>query len=110
MVPNTTGTPPSPKRPPLGRAGLPRWLGQLPYMCVLLGVAAGLAVVATGHFKKGSALVSAVVLFGAVARLVLPENQIGLLASRKRAIDVVILVGFAIAIAVVAYVVPGGKG
>jgi len=98
------------RTPPWGRGGMPRWLGQLPYVFVLFGVASGLAIVATGHFKKGSALLGAAVLFGAAARLLLPESQVGLLASRKRVIDVMILIGFAIAIAVVAYVVPGNKG
>jgi hypothetical protein len=74
-------------------------------VCVLSGVAIGLAVVATGHFKKGSLVVGAAVLFGALARLVLPAGQVGLLAIRKRAIDVLILVSFAVAIAGVAYAV-----
>jgi hypothetical protein len=74
---------------------------------MLCGVAGGLAVVATGHFKKGSLVLGAAVLFGALVRLVLPESQVGLLATRKRAIDVVILVGFAVAIGAVAYAVQG---
>ena len=43
---------------------------------------------------------------GALARLVLPESQVGLLATRKRWTDVLILVVFAIGIAVTAYIVP----
>ena len=89
----------------MSRGGLPRWVRQVPYACVLCGVAIGLAVVAVGHFKKGSLLVGAAVLFGALARLVLPAGQVGLLATRKRAIDVLILVGFAVAITAVAYAV-----
>ena len=83
--------------------GLPRWVRQVPYGCVLFGVALGLAVVAPGHYRKGSLLLGAAVLFGALARLVLPAGQIGLLATRKRAIDVLILAGLASAISVVAY-------
>jgi hypothetical protein len=97
--------PPTSRRPRMSRGGLPRWVRQVPYACVLVGLAAGLAVEATGHFKKGSLLVGAAVLFGALARLVLPAGQVGLLATRKRAIDVLILVGFAVAITVVAYAV-----
>ena len=89
------------------RTGTPRWLTHLPYILMLCGVAGGLAVVATGHFKKGSLVLGAAVLFGALVRLVLPESQVGLLATRKRAIDVVILVGFAVAIGAVAYAVQG---
>lgn len=87
------------------RGGLPRWVRQVPYACVLCGVALGLAVEATGHFKKGSLLLGAAVLFGALVRLVLPAGQVGLLAVRKRAIDVLIMVGLAVAITVVAYAV-----
>jgi hypothetical protein len=87
----------------MSRNGLPRWVRQLPYVCVLCGVAVGLAVEATGHFKKGSLLVVAAVFFAALARLVLPSGQVGLLATRKRAIDVLILLAFAVAIAAVAY-------
>jgi hypothetical protein len=85
----------------------PRWLNHLPYILVLCGVAVGLAVVATGHFKRGSLLLGAAVLLGALVRLVLPESQVGLLAIRKRSIDVLILVAFALAIGAVAYVVQG---
>ena len=87
--------------------GLPLWVRQVPYVCVLCGVTLGLVVVATGHFKKGSLLVGGAVLLGALARLVLPAGQVGLLATRKRAVDVVILVGFAVAITAVAYAVQG---
>jgi hypothetical protein len=86
--------------------GAPRWLGQLPYLFVLAGVATGLTLVALEHPKRGSVLVAAAVLFGALARLVLPESQVGLLATRKRWTDVLILVVFATGIAVTAYVVP----
>jgi DUF3017 family protein len=86
--------------------GAPRWFGQLPYLFVLAGVAAGLTLVAMEHPKRGSVLVAAAVLFGALARLVLPESQVGLLATRKRWIDVLTLVVFAVGIAVTAYVVP----
>jgi hypothetical protein len=78
----------------------------LPYLFVLSGVAAGLTLVAMRHPKRGSVLVAAAVLLGALARLVLPESQVGLLATRKRWTDVLILVVFAIGIAVIAYVVP----
>src|SRR5262249_1457296 len=86
--------------------GAPRWLGQLPYLFVLAGVAAGLTLVALEHPKRGSVLVAAAGLFGGLARLVLPEGEAGLLAPRKRWTDVLILVVSAIGIAVTAYVVP----
>lgn len=92
---------------PRGRAGPAHWLGQLPYVIVLCGVAGGLTLFALNYFKKGSALLAAAVLFGALARLVLPPSQVGLLAIRKKWLDVLTMVGLAMAVAIVAWVVPG---
>lgn len=83
-----------------------QWLAQVPYAIVLCGAAAGLTLFATAHFRKGAALLSAAVLFGALARLVLPPSQTGLLATRARWLDAVIMVALAVAVAVVALVVP----
>ncbi|REE98250.1 DUF3017 domain-containing protein [Thermomonospora umbrina] len=83
------------------------WLGQLPYVLALCGVGGALAMYAGAHFRKGSALLAAGVLFGALARLVLPESQVGMLAIRKKWLDVLTMVALAVAVAVVAWVVPG---
>lgn len=85
---------------------LSRWLVQLPYALVVCGVAGGLALFALRYFRKGATLVALAVLVAAVARLLLPDSRIGLLAGRGRWLDASILVGFAVAIAVVAWVVP----
>jgi hypothetical protein len=82
------------------------WLAQLPYVLVLCGVAAGLVLVALNHFKRGSVLLAAAALLGALARLLLSDRQVGMLATRKKGTDVLIMVAFAIGIAVVAWVVP----
>lgn len=92
---------------PRRRGTTPHWLGQLPYVLVLCGVAGGLTLFALNYFKKGSALLAAAVLFGALARLVLHESQVGMLAIRKKWLDVVTMVALALAVAIVAIVVPG---
>jgi Protein of unknown function (DUF3017) len=86
--------------------GISGWLAQLPYVLVLCGAAAGLVMVALNHFKRGSVLLAAAALLGALARLLLSDRQVGMLASRKKGTDVLIMVAFAIGIAVVAWVVP----
>jgi hypothetical protein len=66
--------------------------GWLPYLLVLGCAVAGLAWIWAGgaHAAKGGTLALAGAMFvGALARLVLPESRIGMLASRKRFIDVV---------------------
>ena len=66
--------------------------GWLPYLAVLSCAVFGLAWIWAGgaHAAKGGTLALAGAMFvGALARLVLPESRIGMLASRKRFIDVV---------------------
>lgn len=86
----------------------PGRLSQLPYVLVLIGVAAGLALVAVDQVKPGSVLIAAAVLFGALARLLLPVSQVGMLAIRKKSTDVLTMTAFALAIAAVAYVLQSG--
>jgi hypothetical protein len=107
---------PGPPTPPRGAErvkadpGVPRWLARLPYAFVLCGVAAGLAVVATNHFRRGSMLIAASVFIGALARLVLPESQVGLLAVRRKWLDVFLLTAAAVGITLVAFVAKGTSG
>jgi hypothetical protein len=65
-------------------------LGWLPYLIVLAGVAAGLFVAWQGskHAAAGAAVVGCSLLAAALARLVLPDRYAGLLASRRKASDV----------------------
>lgn len=110
---------PGPRMPP-GRRGVdrtharqpavPRWLGQLPYVFVLCGVGAGLVVVAADHFRRGSVLIAASVFLGALARLVLPESQVGMLAVRRRWLDVLLMVTTAVGLTLVAFVAKGTSG
>lgn len=93
-----------------GPAAVPRWLSRLPYAFVLCGVAAGLAVVAANHFRRGSMLIAASVFIGALARLVLPESQVGMLAVRRRWLDVLLLTAAAVGITLVAFVAKGTSG
>ncbi|RAY15070.1 DUF3017 domain-containing protein [Actinomadura craniellae] len=87
------------------RGGAPHWLGQLPYVMVLVGVGAGLTMFGLGHFRRGSALVAAAVLLGALARAVLLESQVGMLATRKKWLDVLTMVAFAVTIVTVAWTI-----
>ncbi len=104
--------PPSPRRTDRVQADLavPRWLGQLPYIFVLCGVGAGLVVVAMNHFRRGSMLIAAAVFIGALARLVLPESQTGMLAVRRRWVDVFLMTAAAVGVTLVAFVAKGTVG
>lgn len=65
-------------------------LTWLPYLIVLGGVAAGIAVAWQGSRRAapGVAVVGCSLLAAALARLILPDRYAGLLASRRKASDV----------------------
>jgi hypothetical protein len=65
-------------------------LTWLPYLIVLGGVAAGIAVAWQGSKRAapGVAVVGCSLLAAALARLILPDRYAGLLASRRKASDV----------------------
>ncbi|WP_395110037.1 DUF3017 domain-containing protein [Actinomadura sp. SCN-SB] len=82
------------------------WVARIPYMIVLTGVTAGLGLCSLHYFRKGSVLIAAALLFGALARLVLPESRLRMLAVRSRSFDCWTLVILGEAVAFVALSVP----
>jgi hypothetical protein len=81
---------------------------QLPYLIVLCGVAAGLALIWQGahYVRPGTLTVAGALFVAAAARLTLPEQRAGLLASRRRAIDVTALAILAVGLLVAGLVLP----
>lgn len=81
---------------------------QVPYVIVLAGLAAGLAYIWQGsHYVRTGTFILAGALFVAVAaRLALPERRAGMLASRRRYIDVTALAILAIGLLVAGLVLP----
>lgn len=84
----------------------PRRLRDWPLPLVLVGMTAGLVVVAAGSFRGGTVLFAVSVLVAAVLRAVLPERAAGLLVVRSRLIDVLVLGALAAGLTVLALVVP----
>ena len=85
---------------------IPPWLTQVPYALVLSGLAAGIAVVGFAYFKRGPAIIAGALVLAAVFRLVLPKDWIGMLAVRRRWVDLTVLVGMACLLIVLAWVAP----
>ena len=83
-------------------------LAWLPYLIMLAGVAAGMFVIWQGskYAGRGAGLVGASLLAGALARLILPARYAGLLASRRKASDVLAFAAFGAAVLAVAIVLP----
>jgi hypothetical protein len=83
-------------------------LGWLLYLIVLAGAAAGMAIAWQGSKDagRGAGLIGASLLAGALARLILPERYAGLLASRRKAFDVLGFAVFGTAVLAVAIALP----
>jgi DUF3017 family protein len=91
------------------RAGPPGGArAQLPYLIVLCGVIAGLALIWQGahYVRPGTLTVAGALFVAATARLILPEQRAGLLASRRRSMDVTALAILAVGLLVAGLVLP----
>lgn len=85
-----------------------RWRGQLPYLAVLIGVAAGLALFRSGPsgVRNGTLVVAAALLLAAMARLLLPDRSAGLLAARPRRWDAAALTALGLGLLVAGLIYP----
>ena len=81
------------------------WL-EWPLGLVLVGVLTRLAIISTGHWRRGSFAFGAAVVGGAVLRAVLPPRMAGLLVVRSRWFDVTLTLVTGVAIMVLALIVP----
>jgi len=78
----------------------------VPLLIVVVGLIGGMVVVAFGHWRVGCLIAGFFLGVGGIERLVLPKERAGLLQARSRFFDVIALLGMAIAIIVLAIVVP----
>ncbi len=85
---------------------LRRLRGEWPLAASLAVVTVGLVVVAAGHFRRGTVLLSFGVALALFLRLLLPGEGAGLLAVRSKRVDVVVLTILAVATSVLALWVP----
>ncbi len=72
-----------------------RLIRAVPIIVVLLIAAIGLGWIATGHWRRGAAVLAAAAAVGAVLRLLVPDGSVGPLAVRSRTFDVIFLGGLA---------------
>ena len=89
-----------PRERPVGQGLFTRDLW--PLLPPLLGMLAGLGVLATGAWRAGLLVLGAAVVLAGLLRLVLPLRLAGLLVVRGRVFDTVILLALGIAIIAVA--------
>ncbi len=81
-------------------------LAQWPIAIVLVGITVALLMIALDHFRRGSIVLSASVMLAAFLRLLLPDQEAGMLAVRTRKVDVSILGALALGLSIFTYWVP----
>jgi DUF3017 family protein len=69
----------------------PSTLGGLCYLAVLAASVVGLVIITRGDWRVGVKWNAAALVAAAVARLLLPSPQAGMLAVRRRFVDVTLL-------------------
>jgi hypothetical protein len=84
----------------------PRTLGGAVYLAVLGVTLAGLGLVALDRWRTGLTIAGGALLCGAVARLVIPQHDAGMLGIRRKAIDTLTLAALGGGLVVLAAVIP----
>ena len=84
----------------------PSTIGGLFYLVVLAATGIGLVIVWREDWRLGIRVIAAALAFAAVARLVLPTRDAGMLAVRHRMFDVVLLGTFAGLLAFLSVTIP----
>ncbi|MGD9960291.1 DUF3017 domain-containing protein [Nocardioides sp.] len=85
----------------------PSTVGGVVYLLVLGSAGAGLVLTSTGRWRVGMLWLGSALLGAAVARLLLPERQAGMLHIRRRLVDVVLLVLLGAGVLIAAASLPG---
>jgi cation transport ATPase len=76
----------------------PSTLGGAVYLVVLTGAGVGLSIVSQGRWRLGVKWIAASLVLAAVLRLALPSREAGMLAVRRRLIDVALLTAVGVAL------------
>ncbi len=87
----------------------PSTIGGALYLAVLVTVGVGL-VLTFSDWRVGIKVLAGALGGAALARLVLPRRDAGMLAVRHRAVDVTLLVGVAVALWLLADTIPNQPG
>ncbi len=90
---------------PAGRR-YPSTIGGACYLVVLATSTVGLAITARGDWRLGVRWIGASLLAAAVLRLILPARDAGMLAVRRRSVDVALLVVVGLALFLLTATIP----
>ncbi|HEY2765381.1 MAG TPA: DUF3017 domain-containing protein [Pseudonocardiaceae bacterium] len=85
-----------------------RWRTQLGFSAVLLVMLIAMVRIVQYHWREGAAIIGAALLLAAGLRALLPAEQAGLLAIRRRGLDVLTYVAFGVLVLALALTITGG--
>ncbi len=88
----------------------PRTIGGVVYLVVLGATALGIGIVMLDRWRTGLTLVGAALVCGALARVVIRDEDAGMLGIRRKAVDVATLVLLGGGLVVLAAVIPDQPG
>jgi hypothetical protein len=88
------------------RRRYPSTLGGLVYLGVVVTTVVGLVLVAFGPWRRGVAVVGFALVFAASMRLVIREDDAGMLRVRSRWFDVSVLAGVGVSLIALAANIP----
>lgn len=82
---------------------------NVPFLLVLLVAAAGLALILSYHWRRGSTVLGCALLLAALLRALLPDTQTGLIVVRRsRVMDVLTYAGLGALMVYVSLSITGG--
>ena len=84
----------------------PSTLGGIFFLGVLVTALVGIAIAATGAFRTGTTWLAASLIAAAAARVVLSDDDAGMLRVRRKVLDAVILTATGLAIIFLAWSIP----
>ena len=87
---------------------LPRSRGSQIYLLLLVGVFGGLVLVVAGPWRAGLLVVGSTFAVGALARLVVPADHVGMLRVRGKAFDIFWTGTLGVSLVLLAVLVPPG--
>ncbi|OLR90541.1 DUF3017 domain-containing protein, partial [Actinokineospora bangkokensis] len=90
------------------RGGKHPALVHLPFALVMAVVAVGLVRIAMYNWREGSIWIGLALLLAAGLRVLLRDEQAGLIAVRSRVVDTFLYTGFAVMVLFVAITIEGG--
>jgi hypothetical protein len=85
----------------------PRTFGGAVYLAMLAATGAALVLIFLDRWRTGLALLGGALLVGALARLVLPQHQAGMMGIRRKLVDVTTLLALGGGLTVLAFLIPG---